>query len=858
MGTLQQLSVLKGLQTERKYKKLVHALFTEAASDYAKRTAILFEDENNHERRLTYEELDKITNKLARALKNYDNSKDKRQPLVAVCLMPSDRLPTILLAILKAGMAYLPLDAEFPSSRIKHVLREAEPLMVIVEKGSDVSIYEGKLCKTFEQILEEAMHEQEEPLELEDLQEQLAIVLYTSGSTGVPKGVLLPHATLLNRLSWQWRELPYDSTEERCVFKTSLTFVDSVPEIWGPLLQGRTLVVVPKHVTKDPERFVQVLQKHQIQRLVLVPSLLRSMLMYASLQDSKDILHSLRLWICSGESLPVALAEQFFQAFGDGNKTLANFYGSTEVMGDVTYHLINDYSQLKGFEKVPIGRPMDNCLIYLVNKEMQLVPQGEIGELLVAGRNLAAGYLRDRDSYKFLDNPRAIDPEFSKVFRTGDYARIVKGVVVYEGRVDSQIKVRGHRVDLAEVEKAVYRAPAVDKAVVLCYKPGELSQNLLAFVTIKEDISITDSQIENFLQNILPPYMLPRVIIVDHMPLLTNGKTDRQTLLRQYEALELNNDDYHCHSCDFTGVPVEDLPKAKVLFPTVASIIGRSKRATVTSSSNFYELGGNSLNSVYTVTKLRDQGYQIGITEFITSPTLAEVLRRMRTCSEDDVVVEKMEEDQHYFETLNDSHKRDAIQIVTESFYAKADLEQWLMPDVSREDYYEMMEALWPALVEKGLSFAVKSAVDDRTIGIGLNFDVWDEPELVLDSKLMIVFEFLDHLEAPIRETKLPKDKNQIIHSFMMTTSEDLSPAENVTVMGEMEEYCLRLAKEKNFIGIFTTNTSPLTQQLGTDVYGYETVLTYQVNKYVAPDGTKPFGKAPDNQVAICSLKIIN
>lgn len=862
MGTLQQQSVLKGLQIdagkEEEKEALLHKLFSQVAAKYSGRVAIYHEGDNGEEHIISYQELDSLTNRLARALRKYDKFDNDSQPFVAVCMKPSQLLPTVLLAIVKAGMAYLPLDAEFPMSRVKHVLQEAEPLMVLVEEGADPSIYEGTLTMTYAQLLGKAQDESTEPLDHNGNAEQPAIVLYTSGSTGVPKGVLLPHATILNRLRWQWRELPYAEDEEHCIFKTSLTFVDSVPEIWGPLLHGRTLVVIQKHVTRDPERFVRMLERHRIQRLVLVPSLLRSVLMYLDLQDRTDVLNTLKLWVCSGETLPVSLAEQFFRTFNDNNRILANFYGSTEIMGDVTYQLLTNIDQLQSTEKVPIGKPVDNCVIYLVNKDMRLVPQGEIGELVVAGRNLAAGYLRGRDSHKFQDNPHAIDPEYSRIFRTGDYARISKGVVIYEGRVDSQIKVRGHRVDLTEVEKTVSRAPGVEKAVVLCYKPGELSQALVAFVTLKEGVSSTAQDIEAFLQNSSPPYMLPQIVIMDSIPLLTNGKTDRQALLKHYESLNVHDEQDASANCDYSGVSSEDLQKAKVLFPTIASVIGHSSRAAVSADSNFYELGGNSLNSIYTVTKLRDQGYEIGITEFITAKNLTEVLQRMRTSTDEESIRDTTNEDEYIFEMLNDSHKEDAIVIITESFYSKADLEQWLMPDITREDYRTMMESLWKPLVEKNLSFTTKSVKDGRMIGVGLNFDLWDEPEVVLDSKLMIVFEFLEYLEAPIRERKLPKGKGEIIHNFMMTTSSDLNPAENVIVMQAMEEYCLRLAKRKEYAGIFTTNTSPLTQQLGTDVYGYETMLTYQVNQYNAPDGTRPFGKAPDSQVAICSLKMID
>ncbi|KAL6430303.1 hypothetical protein ACFW04_007784 [Cataglyphis niger] len=769
----------------------------------------------------------------------------------------SHHLPIALLGILKAGMAYLPLDAEFPMSRTKHIVEEAQPLIVLIEEEVDLSIYEGTSIMTYKQLLREAEQEEEYTLKTKKWSNQLAIVLYTSGSTGVPKGVLIPHATLLNRLQWQWRELPYVDNEERCVFKTALTFVDSVPEIWGPLLQGRTLVIVPKSVTKDPEKFVPLLEKHQIQRLVLVPSLLRSLLMYLGLRNNNSALDRLKLWICSGETLSIALADQFFDTFNNKDKILANFYGSTEVMGDVTYYLLSNRAQLQGMEKVPIGRPIDNCIIYLVNKDMRLIPQGEVGELIVAGRNLTAGYIRGPDTHKFLDNPYAIDPKYPKIFRTGDYAKIAKGLIIYEGRVDSQIKVRGHRVDLTEVEKIIAKISGIDKVVVLCYKPGELSQALIAFVTIIDD-TLSSSKIENLLQKTLPPYMLPQIFVIDHIPLLINGKTDRQSLLKQYESFYPNNEDNVAANCNYSGVPDQDLEKARVLFPTVASVIGRND-ALVNLHANFYELGGNSLNSIYTVTKLRDQGYQIGITDFITAKDLAEVLDRMKLISSDEKPLkETIDQKPYIFETLSDSDKQDAIEIITESFYSKADLEQWLMPDITRADYRELMEAMWNSLIEKGLSFAIKSAQNDKMIGVTLNFDVWDEPELTLNSKLMIIFDFLEYLEKPIKENKLPKGKGKIMHNSMMATCSDLNFAENVLVMQQMEEYCLQFAQQKGFAGIFTTNTSPLTQQLGMDVYEYETLLVYQVNKYETPDGNKPFGKAPNSQVAICALKMIN
>ncbi|KAK0091639.1 hypothetical protein PV326_002925 [Microctonus aethiopoides] len=856
MGSIQQQSILKGKSVDRDMKTaLVHKIFQNAQVNFPHQTAIFYEDDNGEEYSVCYEELESCTNKLSRTLRQYCKSRDDCDSIIAVSMKPTHRLPIILLSILKCGMAYLPLDIEFPVTRVKHIIEESQPILVIIDDG-DKSVYDEIPVITYHELWERSRNESEKPFNSDDNTEQLAIVLYTSGSTGIPKGVRIPHATLLNRLEWQWRELPFRHDEQKTIFKTALTFVDSAPELWGALLQGRTIVVVPKHVTKDPEKFIDILEKHQIKRLVLVPSLLQSMLMYLNLQKNNDALQHLKLWICSGEILSQSLAKNFFDRFNIFGHTLANFYGSTEIMGDVTYYLMHDFNQLENLEKVPIGRPLDNCIIYIVDKDLRLVSQGEVGELVVAGRNLAAGYIRGRDSHRFINNPHVIDPGYSTLYRTGDYARIMKGIIYYEGRSDSQIKVRGHRVDLTEVELSIMTMPAVDKAVVLCYKPGELSQALIAFVTVKNKTNVTRMQIEDYLKSRLSAYMMPQIMIVNIIPLLINGKTDRQALLRMYETTNYNLDDEERIECDYSDVPNDKMQMAKILFPTVSSIIGHSSRFTVNISANFYELGGNSLNSIYTVTKLRELGYHIGITDFLTAKTMREILCKMTKCG--DSYEETKDDPKFIIEQMDESHKTAVTHIVTESFYLKADLERWLAPDVTRNDYYDLMDTLWRPIVDKELSFVVRSENDVRTIlGTALSFDAWDEPDCIVTSKLSLVFEFLEYLEGPIRNNKLPRGKGKILHCYMMATNQDLTPAENVIIMNKMEEEIINLAKKRGFIGIFTTNTSPLTQQLDTDVYGYEVLLDYQVNEYIASDGTKPFGKAPDDQRALCSWKAI-
>ncbi|KAH0808989.1 hypothetical protein GEV33_013801 [Tenebrio molitor] len=856
MGSLPQLSILKG-PTRPLVPNSISRIFEKVAATSATNNIALIFEENGRVSQLSYLQVDQITNRLARTIVETIKAKNLKPNsdgdyIVAVNMHPSDHLILVLLAIWKAGAAYLPLDHSFPASRIDHIIQESQPVIVIYDEDTKDFLETPKLA--CEHLLSTSDNKSDKCLEekerLHHLKDDLAIVLYTSGSTGIPKGVRIPHKIILNRLQWQFKTFPYSSSEKFCVFKTALTFVDSVSEIWGPLVNGLSILVVPKNVTLDPEKLVENLDRHRVERLVLVPSLLRSLLMCLKLKKNTSLLKSLKLWVCSGETLTSSLAEEFFEYFPENEYKLCNFYGSTEIMGDVTFYTISRVEQLKNELTVPIGIPVDNTIIYLLDSELRPVKAGDIGELFVSGANLASGYVNGRDKDKFLNNQLAIDPVFSKLYRTGDFARLEKGCLLYEGRTDSQVKIRGHRVDLSEVEKAVSAVEGVEKAVVLCYQPGEMNQALLAFV--KSGALMNENQIENILRNKLTSYMVPQVILVESIPLLVNGKIDRQALLKSYENTNNNDDSCYEIDIDYSGVKPSQMEAAKVLFDTVASVLNRSARSAISPEANFYEIGGNSLNSIYTITKLNDEGYHISISDFLSAIDLGEVLERMTSST-------KIQSAPPRFtaELLKNEHKAAVVDIITTSFYQKADLEQWLMPDILESDYDELIDALWEPLVEKGLSFVTKSD-SGKIISVGLNFDARDEPDVQITSKLTVIFDFLESVEGPVRDERLPAGKGKILHSFMMGTHSSLSPKENVAVMQFMEDEVLRLATERHFEGIFTTNTSPLTQQLGTDVYHYQTLLDYQVNQYVASDKTKPFGLAPDSQRAIVQWKPIS
>ncbi|KAJ8715460.1 hypothetical protein PYW07_009942 [Mythimna separata] len=859
MGSIPRVSVVSGAHTLVPAAPLPKHLAHLAASD---NTALVYADETCNVR-VSYAELEARTNSLARAISSRARPSGANRDgdyVIAVCMQPSHSTITTLLATWKAGAAYVPMEPSFPQARISHILKDAEPALIVYDETANPSMFSGSgvPAVSYEELAHEASGLSADAVQdMEALaasrSESIAIVLYTSGSTGIPKGVRLSYSAVCNRLWWQFHTFPYSDSEVNCVWKTALTFVDSVCEIWGPLLHGRTLLILSRETTRDPQKLVNVLADNQIQRLVLVPTLLRSILMYLTLKPSERPLQNLKLWVCSGETLSKDLAAQFFKTFGNHNGfKLANFYGSTEVMGDVTYYVLESASQVDIHPTIPIGVPLDNSAVYLLDEEMNPARESEPGEVWVSGRNLAAGYVGGQGADKFVDNPHAAHPDFGRLYRTGDFGVLEKGVILYAGRTDSQIKIRGHRVDLQEVDRAVAGVDGVDKCVVLCYGLDRGNPEILAFVTIKPEARIAAQHIEAALKNSLTSYMIPQVIEVESIPLLVNGKVDRQALLKMYENTNNNDDSEIPLDIDYSSIPASDLRAATVLFETVGEVLGRSARAAISARAGFYELGGNSLNSIYTITRLRDKGYYIDISDFLGAANLGEVLSHMSTSphSEGD--------DSELFtaEPLADEHKQQVIEMIVSSFYNKAELEQFLKHEIDTNDYAVLISDTWPALINANLSVVLKNP-SGSPVAVALNFDARDEPDVESEETggLMKIMLFLEFVESSVRDSMLPRGKGTILHSFMMATAESLTPRENVAAIRALENATMNVAKERGFLGVFTTNTSPLTQQLGTDVLGYQTLLDYQINQYVDPNGDRIFGKAPDDMRAVVCWK---
>jgi amino acid adenylation domain-containing protein len=470
---------------------------------------------------LTYRELDVRADQLASHLKGLGV---KPETIVGLCLERSAWALVALLGVLKAGAAFLPLDPGYPPERLTLMLTDSAAEVLITDRRHAPKIVPSGIRTLLLDAHWPTIARRPDARRPGVVAaERLAYVIYTSASTGLPKGVLATHRGAINRFRWMWRTYPF-SRSEVCCQKTSTSFVDSIWEIFGPLLQGVPTVVIPDEVVREPKLLIRTLAQHHVTRIVLVPSLLRAMLetdleLGARLPD-------LRLWVSSGETLGRDLAHRFRQSVPHG--VLLNLYGSSEVAGDSTFHEVGDVDILTS---IPIGRPIDNTAIYILDRNRRPVPIGVAGELYIGGDGLARGYLNrpDLTAERFMQDPFNGSPD-ARMYRTGDRARYRgDGAIEYLGRLDSQVKIRGYRIELGEVESALAAHPDVTKAVAVAREEKTRERRLVGYVVASKGAIPAD--ILEFVRRRLPAYMVPSaLVLLDALPLTPNGKVDRRAL----------------------------------------------------------------------------------------------------------------------------------------------------------------------------------------------------------------------------------------------------------------------------------------------------------------------------------------
>ncbi|MDK3158300.1 amino acid adenylation domain-containing protein [Kamptonema cortianum] len=578
-------------QVDYPQRRCLHHWVEQQVEQTPDAVAVVFE---NHS--LTYRQLNLKANQLAHHLQSLGVG---IETLVGVCTERSLEMVIALLAILKAGAAYVPFDPTYPKARLAFMLQDSQVQVLltqshlieslpqhpaqIVDLDSDFSAYPA------------------DNLQVKVTPDNLAYVIYTSGSTGQPKGAMNLHRGVVNRLLWMQEAYGLTATE-RILQKTPFSFDVSVWEFFWPLITGARLIVAQPGGHQDSHYLVNLIQSQQITTLHFVPSMLQVFLQETGVENCQ----SLKRVICSGEALSWELQQRFFSKL---NAQLHNLYGPTEAAIDVTFWECHPDSQLG---KVPIGRPIANTEIYLLDQHQQPVPIGVAGELHIGGMGLARGYLNrpELTAEKFISNPF----KAGKLYKTGDLARYLEtGEIEYLGRIDHQVKLRGLRIELGEIEATLLQHPDILACTV-----AVIRDYLAAYLVLSPQASLNVEQLQQFLQQTLPDYMIPAVFVpLAELPLTPNGKLDRSAL------------------------PAPDIAPAQATFisprnPTetwlaglFAEILGQER---VGITDNFFALGGHSLLATQVISRVRTHfQLEVPLRALFEKPTIAGFAERLET-----------------------------------------------------------------------------------------------------------------------------------------------------------------------------------------------------------------------------------
>ena len=555
---------------------------------------------------LNYRELNARANQLARYLIQRGAGPETR---VGICVERSIEMVIGLLGIWKAGGAYVPLDPTYPDDRLKLIVNDAEIRFLVTTQtlshrfSDQSSVQLINLDKDWDAIAQQRSENPQAQL----TSDRAAYVIYTSGSTGKPKGVVVPHRNLHNLFNAVDENLHFNSSDVWTMFH-SYAFDFSVWEIWGALICGGRLVIVPYLVARSPEEFCKLVYEEGVTILSQTPSAFQHfMAAHETLNFGKQL--KLRAVIFGGEKLEFQGLERWFAQYGDGLPQMINMYGITETTVHTTYQRVMPKDLVESSGSL-IGGPLRNYRIYVLNEHLQPAPVGVMGELYVGGAGVARGYLNlpGLTAQRFIPDPFASPG--SRMYKAGDLARWNRdGNLEFGGRADQQVKIRGFRIELGEIEAALKEYPEVAQAVVIARESNSGEKQLLAYVVPSLNATIDPAVLRHGLARVLPDYMVPAAVMeLDKLPLTVNGKLDAKALpnpgsqaSKSYRAPRTTQEETLCS-----------------LFNEV---LGQEH---VGIDDNFFEIGGHSLLAIRLVSRIRAAlGLELSIRNLFEAPTVA-------------------------------------------------------------------------------------------------------------------------------------------------------------------------------------------------------------------------------------------
>jgi amino acid adenylation domain-containing protein len=562
------------------HEKLLHRYIEEQVSQNPESIAATFNGLS-----MSYDELNKKSNKLANYLVAQGAMSNE---IVGVYIHRSLEMLISILAVLKSGAAYLPLDPHYPDKRINYMLNNSRSKFLLTHRTTikkRLKGYDGLIIDVGEILCGEPLSCQNQQINGDA--SDLAYVIYTSGTTGTPKGVAISHKAVCNHMAWM--KNAYDFHEHDVfLLKTPFSFDASVWEIFMPLLVGGKIVIAPDDAHASPEELIQIVRKNSVSILQLVPSMLREL----TLTQGFSTCTSLRHLFCGGEVLLPETIHAFFE-HNPVNTKLHNLYGPTEATIDAITLTCTATDATNTVSR--IGRPISNINVYVLDDKMQLVPTGILGELYLSGDCLAQGYLNNPKLtlQKFLNHPFSTRTD-EKVYKTGDLVKWQdNGIIEYHGRRDSQVKIRGFRIEISEIESCLEKIPFVYQCIVKHESGEDGSLFLSAYMVLIENTQISATEIRSALKKDIPDYMIPsRFFVVDKLLTTPNGKIDRKSVL--YPSRQLYLHDEHVAPNNATESTLHDI---------WCSVL---KKEHLGVYDDFFALGGHSLSAMQIIARIRD------------------------------------------------------------------------------------------------------------------------------------------------------------------------------------------------------------------------------------------------------------
>ena len=553
-------------------KTCVHRKLEYYAEHFSENTAICFKEE-----KLNFKELNSASNALAhllvaKGLKVEDYS--------IVFLERSLELIISIFGVLKAGGVYVPISSNIPTQRIESIIEDTEPKFILTERSKSRKLprTNAEIIYLEDFIINYSSLDQSNP-KVNVKPNNLAYAIFTSGTTGKPKGVLIEHQSVINRIEWMQKVYPI-AFSDIILHKTPITFDVSIWEIFWWSFTGSQLFLLPPEEEKEPQKIASTIEKENISVIHFVPSMFNAFLNYINNKQTHNYLASLKWVFCSGEELLTSHVNDFYNYCSNwkNKAVLVNLYGPTEATVDVTYFTCP--RRIEG--TVPIGKPIDHTDIYIVDRQNKILPPKTEGELIICGINLARGYLKreklTNEKFITLD----IDGNLVKGYKTGDIAYFnEQGNLIYKGRMDNQVKLRGFRIELSEIENTVKSVDGIKNSAAIIKDETYENAHLVCFYICENGMDIEASILKQSLREKLPDYMVPAIYCkVTDFPLTPSGKLDRKKL---FETIE---------DC-MKEQPKKSLSEYEKILQNIWSKLFRRKNISPT--INFFDLGGNSL-----------------------------------------------------------------------------------------------------------------------------------------------------------------------------------------------------------------------------------------------------------------------